>query len=115
MTNTSKHAQCKAMVNGSGPYGYFNQYQCSRKAVIGEHCKIHDPASRKAKQDASYQKYKVELEETRKLCTLEKAAPDLLEALEHILEYFPSMFSSEGSMSVSGKKVRAAIAKAKGE
>ena len=79
---------CKALVSGSGTYGAFNRHRCSRKATIGEYCKIHDPATMQAKQDASYAKWKAEFAEKEKVRLVERAAPQLFKALENMLHIF---------------------------
>lgn len=94
--------------------------QCSRAAVVavdGKHyCKQHDPVKIKAKREARTRLWEQHFAEANKRRTLERAAPDLLEALEILLAVVNEVANSRGWPDNTPRhKARAAIAKAKGE
>lgn len=54
--------KCKGQCYDSNG-GWDRKFQCHRKATIGDYCKTHDPATIKAKFEASHIKWKAKFDQ----------------------------------------------------
>lgn len=73
--------QCKKMVYSNDGRLFGSSHQCKRKAKLDGYCTQHHPDNVKARRDASYAKYKAEMDARKR----HHEMPRLLrEALEEI-------------------------------
>ena len=97
--------------------GYWSHYRpCTNKAKVernGKHyCGIHDPEAQKAKEAKKVDECIAKWAEEGRKRRVELAAPQMLDALETVIEYYDA-HSSIGEAGAT--VVRAAIKAAKGE
>lgn len=103
-----------------------NGSRCTRKAKVerdGKHyCGVHDPVRLKTAQNERDAIYREQSRERQRIYRLQNAAPDLLEALEQLLNQFDSEIHNEydGTGMLNDRlseanHARRVIAKAKGE
>jgi hypothetical protein len=86
-------------------------HQCSRKRVVGEYCKQHDPVATKARQDEASRRYREKVENSPynllyKRC---QAAETRIKALEQVLRDDPLLKEPEFNDSSRMRERREAI------
>lgn len=100
-----------------GTIGIRTRYeQCSRVGKVERdgkwYCGQHDPQARKARDQEKMERWRSQMEERDRRFRLEKAAPDLLEALKAMM----AQYCGSGVLSFEHMQLaRAAIAKAEGQ